>query len=64
LTTFLLEKSRGFGETAAGLTIPGKLDKMGYKGVETTEMILDGCGAAPRAILGGPRLAWDAASTR
>ena len=25
-----------------GLTIPGKIDKMGYKGVETTEMVLDG----------------------
>src|SRR6201991_2151420 len=37
MTTFLVEKEPGFGETAPGLTIPGKLDKMGYKGVETTE---------------------------
>src|SRR5262249_322332 len=41
LTTFLLEKRPGFGETAPGLTIPGRIDKMGYKGVETTEMVLD-----------------------
>ena len=42
MTTFLLEKEPGFGETRPGLTIPGKIDKMGYKGVETTEMVLDG----------------------
>jgi alkylation response protein AidB-like acyl-CoA dehydrogenase len=41
MTTFLLEKAPGFGETAPGLTIPGKIEKMGYKGVETTEMILE-----------------------
>src|SRR3712207_4823397 len=39
LTTFLVEKPRGFGEVAPGLTIPGKIDKMGYKGVDTTEQI-------------------------
>ncbi len=33
MTTFLLEKDPGFGETVPGLTIPGKIDKMGYKGV-------------------------------
>src|SRR5690242_9251976 len=37
MTTFLLEKEPGFGETAVGLTIPGRIEKMGYKGVETTE---------------------------
>ena len=42
MTTFLIEKEPGFGETRPGLTIPGKIDKMGYKGVETTEMVLDG----------------------
>jgi alkylation response protein AidB-like acyl-CoA dehydrogenase len=41
LTTFLLEKEPGFGETAQGLTVPGKIEKMGYKGVDTTELILD-----------------------
>jgi len=54
MTTFLLEKEPGFGETAPGLTIPGRLEKMGYKGVETTEMVLDGHRAPASAILGGP----------
>ncbi|WP_155368884.1 acyl-CoA dehydrogenase family protein [Catellatospora vulcania] len=53
MTTFLLEKEPGFGETAPGLTIPGKIEKMGYKGVETTEMILDGHRVPESAILGG-----------
>jgi alkylation response protein AidB-like acyl-CoA dehydrogenase len=53
MTTFLLEKAPGFGETAPGLTIPGKIDKMGYKGVETTEMVLDGHAVPETAILGG-----------
>jgi alkylation response protein AidB-like acyl-CoA dehydrogenase len=53
MTTFLLEKAPGFGETAPGLTIPGKIEKMGYKGVETTEMILDGHRVGPDALLGG-----------
>ena len=53
MTTFLLEKAPGFGETAPGLTIPGKIDKMGYKGVETTDMILDGVRVPATAALGG-----------
>src|SRR5882757_8333247 len=53
MTTFLLEKEPGFGETAPGLTIPGKIEKMGYKGVETTEMVLDGHVVPADAILGG-----------
>jgi butyryl-CoA dehydrogenase len=52
LTTLLIEKEPGFG-TQGGLTIPGKIDKMGYKGVETTEMILDGHRVPARAVLGG-----------
>jgi alkylation response protein AidB-like acyl-CoA dehydrogenase len=54
MTTFLLEKEPGFGQTRAGLTIPGKIEKMGYKGVETTEMVLDDVRAPAEAILGGP----------
>src|SRR3954453_11799821 len=42
LTTFLIEKPAGFGEVKPGLTIPGKIDKMGYKGVDTTELVFDG----------------------
>jgi alkylation response protein AidB-like acyl-CoA dehydrogenase len=53
MTTFLVEKEPGFGETAPGLTIPGKIEKMGYKGVETTEMILDGVRVGADAVLGG-----------
>ena len=41
MTTLLIEKEPGFGKQG-GLTIPGKIEKMGYKGVETTEMILEG----------------------
>lgn len=54
MSTFLLEKEPGFGETAPGLTIPGRIEKMGYKGVETTEMVLDGVTVPGSAILGGP----------
>ncbi|HUE58574.1 MAG TPA: acyl-CoA dehydrogenase family protein [Acidimicrobiales bacterium] len=53
MTTFLIEKEAGFGETAQGLTIPGKIDKMGYKGVETTEMILEGHLVRADQVLGG-----------
>jgi len=53
MTTFLIEKEPGFGETRQGLTIPGKIDKMGYKGVETTEMILDDVRVPAAAVLGG-----------
>ncbi|HPX35737.1 MAG TPA: acyl-CoA dehydrogenase family protein [Mycobacterium sp.] len=53
LTAFLIEKPTGFGEVAPGLTIPGKLDKLGYKGIDTTELIFDGYRAAAGDVLGG-----------
>ena len=53
LTTFLVEKPAGFGEVLPGLTIPRKLDKMGYKGIDTTELIFDGYCAPATDILGG-----------
>jgi len=53
LTTFLIEKPSGFGEVKPGLTIPGKLEKMGYKGVDTTELVFDGYSAKAADILGG-----------
>ncbi|HZJ07225.1 MAG TPA: acyl-CoA dehydrogenase family protein [Nocardioidaceae bacterium] len=53
MTTFLVEKPAGFGEVMPGLTIPGKIEKMGYKGVDTTEMILDGFEIGADQILGG-----------
>ena len=53
MTTFLVEKPSGFGEVRPGLTIPGKIEKMGYKGVDTTELVMDGLQLDPEAILGG-----------
>ena len=53
MTTFLVEKEPGFGETAQGVTIPGKIDKMGYKGVDTTEAIFEGHRISADQILGG-----------
>jgi alkylation response protein AidB-like acyl-CoA dehydrogenase len=53
MTTFLVEKEPGFGQTAPGITIPGKIEKMGYKGVETTEMVMEAARVPASAILGG-----------
>lgn len=53
MTTFLVEKPVGFGEVLPGLTVPGKLEKMGYKGVDTTELVFDGFEIEASQILGG-----------
>ncbi len=53
MTTFLVEKPAGFGEVKPGLTVPGKIEKMGYKGVDTTEMVFDGFEIGADQILGG-----------
>ncbi len=53
MSTFLVEKPAGFGEVLPGLTIPGKIDKMGYKGVDTTELVMDGLALPAGALLGG-----------
>ena len=53
MTTFLVEKEPGFGEVAPGVTVPGKIDKMGYKGVDTTELVLYGYQTTTAQILGG-----------
>jgi len=53
MTTFLVEKETGYGEVAPGLTIPGKIDKMGYKGVDTTEAIFEGHRIGADQVLGG-----------
>ena len=55
LTAFLVEKPTGFGEVVPGLLIPGKIDKLGYKGIDTTELIFDGYEASADDILGGTR---------
>ncbi|MQA10825.1 MAG: acyl-CoA dehydrogenase [Pseudonocardiaceae bacterium] len=52
LTAFLVEKPEGYGEVAPGLTIPGKIDKMGYKGVDTTEAYFDGYRIGADKVLG------------
>src|SRR6201996_1386779 len=52
LTTFLIEKDPGFGQTRPGLTVPGKIHKLGYRGVDTTELLLDGVRIPARRVLG------------
>jgi alkylation response protein AidB-like acyl-CoA dehydrogenase len=52
MTTFLVDKPEGFGEVRPGLTVPGKIDKMGYKGVDTTELVFDGFEIGADKILG------------
>jgi alkylation response protein AidB-like acyl-CoA dehydrogenase len=52
MTTFLVEKEPGFG-SADGITVPGKIDKMGYKGVETTELIMENHRISAAQVLGG-----------
>ncbi|WP_019876787.1 acyl-CoA dehydrogenase family protein [Sporichthya polymorpha] len=53
MTVLLVEKEPGFGEVAPGLTVPGKIEKMGYKGVDTTEMVFDDFRIAQAQVLGG-----------
>ncbi len=53
MTTFLVEKEPGFGEVAPGLTIPGKIEKMGYKGVDSTEAVFDAHRVPASRVLGG-----------
>ena len=52
LTAFLLEKEPGLGEVAPGLTVPSKIRKLGYHGVDTTELVLDGCRVPGHRVLG------------
>src|SRR6184192_307099 len=56
MTCFITEKEPGATENSgefAGLTIPPKIKKMGYKGVESTELVYDGYRCPPERILGG-----------
>ncbi|RFU40422.1 acyl-CoA dehydrogenase [Actinomadura logoneensis] len=53
MTAFLVDKEPGFGEVAPGLTVPGKIEKMGYKGVDTTELLFDGYRIPAAQMLGG-----------
>jgi alkylation response protein AidB-like acyl-CoA dehydrogenase len=56
MTCFIAEKQAGVGENTgpyAGLTVPPQLRKMGYKGVESTELVFDGYRCPAENILGG-----------
>ncbi|HVA59362.1 MAG TPA: acyl-CoA dehydrogenase family protein [Mycobacteriales bacterium] len=53
MTTFLVEKEPGFGAVGNGITVPPKIEKMGYKGVETTELVFDGTRIPADLALGG-----------
>ena len=53
MTCFICEKEPGAAEVP-GLTIPPKIKKMGYKGVESTELVFDGFKVGDDRILGGP----------
>ncbi|MGH2978729.1 MAG: acyl-CoA dehydrogenase family protein [Solirubrobacterales bacterium] len=56
MTCFITEKEAGASENTgayAGLVIPPKIKKMGYKGVESTELVYDGYRCSPDRILGG-----------
>jgi alkylation response protein AidB-like acyl-CoA dehydrogenase len=56
MTCFIAEKVGGAGENTgeyAGLTVPPQLKKMGYKGVESTELVFDGYRCPAENILGG-----------
>ncbi len=56
MTCFICDKEPGVGENTgdyAGLNVPPKIKKMGYKGVESTELVYDGYKRAGGDILGG-----------
>lgn len=56
MTCFITEKEPWVEENTgeyAGLTVPPKIKKMGYKGVESTELVYDGYKCPPENILGG-----------
>jgi alkylation response protein AidB-like acyl-CoA dehydrogenase len=52
MTCFITEKQPGAHEND-GLTVPPQIRKMGYKGVESTELVYDGFVCPPNRILGG-----------
>jgi butyryl-CoA dehydrogenase len=52
MTTFIVEKEPDVGQQP-GLTVPPKLKKLGYKGVESTELVFEGFRTPASSILGG-----------
>ena len=56
MTCFICEKEPGVAENTgeyAGLNVPPQIKKMGYKGVESTELVFDGYRVPAENILGG-----------
>jgi alkylation response protein AidB-like acyl-CoA dehydrogenase len=56
MTCFIAEKEAGVHENTgkyAGFNVPPQLKKMGYKGVESTELVFDGYRTPADSILGG-----------
>ncbi len=56
MTCFITEKEPGAHENTgeyAGLNVPPQIKKMGYKGVESTELVYDGYRVPAENILGG-----------
>jgi butyryl-CoA dehydrogenase len=52
MTAFICEKRAGVSEQP-GLTIPTPIRKLGYKGVESTELVFDGFRTPATSVLGG-----------
>jgi alkylation response protein AidB-like acyl-CoA dehydrogenase len=56
MTCFIAEKEPGASENTgpyAGLTVPPQIKKLGYKGVESTELLFDGYRCPAENVLGG-----------
>jgi alkylation response protein AidB-like acyl-CoA dehydrogenase len=56
MTCFIAEKEPGASENTGpykGLNVPPKIKKLGYKGVESTELVFDGYRTPKDSILGG-----------
>jgi alkylation response protein AidB-like acyl-CoA dehydrogenase len=52
MTAFIVEKQPGVAEQP-GVTVPPHLKKLGYRGVESTEIVFDGLRVPATSILGG-----------
>jgi alkylation response protein AidB-like acyl-CoA dehydrogenase len=52
MTAYVIEKEPG-ATSVAGLEIPPPLRKLGYKGIETTELVFDGFRTPVNSVLGG-----------
>ena len=53
MTAFIIEKDADVAEQP-GLIVPPQLKKLGYKGVESTELVFEGFRTPASSVLGGP----------